>query len=62
MRSLAAALRRIWSGLRSVTGDDAYERYLVHRGQRHPGQPALDRGAFYRAELERRWTRPNRCC
>jgi uncharacterized short protein YbdD (DUF466 family) len=54
--------RLIWSGLRAVTGDDAYERYLVHRRARHPGQPALDRGSFYRAEIERRWTQPNRCC
>jgi uncharacterized short protein YbdD (DUF466 family) len=62
MRRGAAAWRRIWSGLRGLTGDDAYERYLAHRRAHHGGEPLLDRGAFYRAELERRWTRPSRCC
>jgi len=57
-----AALRRLWAGLRAVTGDDAYERYLEHRCLRHPGEGALDRRAFCRAELERRWTQPSRCC
>jgi uncharacterized short protein YbdD (DUF466 family) len=45
-----------------VTGDDAYERYLAHRRERHSGEPPLDRGTFYRRELDRRWTQPNRCC
>jgi uncharacterized short protein YbdD (DUF466 family) len=59
---IRAAWRRFWSGLRAVTGDDAYERYLAHCRERHPGEPALGPGAFYRAELDRRWTRPGRCC
>ena len=62
MRRVAAAWRRIWSGLRGMTGDDAYERYLAHRRTHHGEEPLLDRGAFYRAELERRWTQPSRCC
>jgi uncharacterized short protein YbdD (DUF466 family) len=57
-----AAWQRLWAGLRAVTGDDAYERYLSHRRARHPEEPALGRAAFYRAELDRRWARPNRCC
>ena len=28
MTRLAGAWRRWWAGLRSITGDDAYERYL----------------------------------
>ena len=56
------AWRRCWSGLRAVTGDDAYERYLAHRRERHPDEPALDRSTFYRAELDRRWGQPSRCC
>jgi len=62
MRRLRATWRRLWSGLRAVTGDDAYERYLAHRLARHPGETVLGRGAFYRAELERRWVQPSRCC
>lgn len=62
MRPLSETWGRFWAGLRAVTGDDAYERYLAHRRAHHPGEPALERGAFYRSELERRWTRPSRCC
>jgi uncharacterized short protein YbdD (DUF466 family) len=60
--ALAAFLRRTWAALRAVTGDDAYERYLAHRRERHAGEPALARGEFYRTELDRRWSRPGRCC
>jgi uncharacterized short protein YbdD (DUF466 family) len=62
MNALAAALRRCWEGLRALTGDDAYERYLDHCRERHPGAPPPDRGAFCAAELERRWRQVNRCC
>ena len=62
MRTLAAAWNRFWAGLRSITGDDAYERYLEHCRDRHPGVVPLDRGTFYRAELDRRWKEVNRCC
>ncbi len=30
MNALARRWRRIWSGLRALTGDDAYERYAEH--------------------------------
>jgi len=62
MMRLAGAWRRFWAGLRSITGDDAYERYLMHRLLAHRDEAALDRGQFYRAETERRWSEPNRCC
>ncbi|MGH8203686.1 MAG: CstA-like transporter-associated (seleno)protein [Burkholderiales bacterium] len=58
----ATGWRRFWAALRAITGDDAYERYLEHRRLRHAGEAPLDRRAFYRAELERRWTQPSRCC
>jgi uncharacterized short protein YbdD (DUF466 family) len=52
----------LWRGLRALLGDDAYERYLAHRHDRHPGAATLDRRTFYLSELDRRWTRINRCC
>lgn len=54
--------RSAWAVLRAIAGDDAYERYLAHRHARHSGEAALDRRAFYLAELDRRWARINRCC
>ncbi len=62
MSAVAAACRRFWTGLRAITGDDAWERYVEHVRRRHPGAAPLDRGAFYRTELERRSRECNRCC
>ncbi len=55
-------MRKLWSALRTLTGDDAYDRYLSHVRACHPEVPPLDRGAFYSAELDRRWEQVNRCC
>jgi uncharacterized short protein YbdD (DUF466 family) len=59
---MAKGWRRFWTGLRAVTGDDAYERYLAHHHLRHPESVPLDRGAFYASELDRRWKQVSRCC
>jgi uncharacterized short protein YbdD (DUF466 family) len=61
---MSAALRRIWALLREVTGDDAYERYVEHWRGRHAADSAapLDRAAFYREELRRKWEGVRRCC
>ena len=62
MKRTSSWLRAAWRGLQALLGDDAYEHYLRHQRERHPGQASLDRQAFYLAELDRRWTRINRCC
>ena len=62
MNRTSSWLRHIWRGLRALLGDDAYERYLAHQRESHSGQASLDRQAFYLAELDRRWTRIDRCC
>ncbi|MEW5790728.1 MAG: CstA-like transporter-associated (seleno)protein [Pseudomonadota bacterium] len=63
MRTWLSHLRRLWRGLRQVTGDDAYERYLVHwhACHAHEGRP-LSRKAFFKAEQERKWNGIRRCC
>lgn len=57
-------LRRLWRLLRRLSGDDAYERYLVHWQRHHAreGQEPLTRAAFFRSELERKWSGVKRCC
>jgi uncharacterized short protein YbdD (DUF466 family) len=62
MRRLAEAARAGWQALRALLGDDAYERYLAHHHRRHPGRAPLAPADFYRGELDRRWSRVNRCC
>ncbi len=55
-------LRVLWQALRTVTGDDAYERYLAHHACAHPGEVPLSRREFYVDEEQRKWSGINRCC
>ncbi|MGH8188062.1 MAG: CstA-like transporter-associated (seleno)protein [Steroidobacteraceae bacterium] len=55
-------LASLWSLLRTLASDDAYERYLEHHAQAHSGAPPLDRRAFYLREQQRKWTGVSRCC
>ncbi|BBL72686.1 YbdD/YjiX family protein [Methylogaea oryzae] len=59
-----SAIACAWRGLRRVSGDDAYERYLDHWRRCHAGEGGepLSRRAFFRAELERKWNGVRRCC
>lgn len=60
LRRAAGAVR--WY-VRGVTGADAYERYLRHQLQAHPGQPPLTERAFWREHTDDRDTNPRmRCC
>ncbi len=59
---IAAAWRTFWRGVRTATGDDAYERYLTHHEAAHPDAQPLSRRAFFEAEQQRKWSRINRCC
>ena len=50
-----------WRGLRDWCGDSAYERYLqcaLRTGDNKPLTPAQ----FYVEQLNRKYSRPNRCC
>ncbi|HEY3122268.1 MAG TPA: YbdD/YjiX family protein [Vicinamibacteria bacterium] len=51
-------LRRLWSFLRAVTGDSAYETFL----RRTSGGPPPTRQEFFCERLARRYEGPNRCC
>lgn len=64
LKSAATGTASFWQALRSMAGDDAYERYLSHWQSTHSeegGEP-LSRKAYFRAELERRWSGIKRCC
>jgi uncharacterized short protein YbdD (DUF466 family) len=51
-----------WEWLRTLSGDDAYERYQRHHAARHPGEPLLDRRAYYEESQRRKWSGVSRCC
>jgi uncharacterized short protein YbdD (DUF466 family) len=55
-------LHRLWQGLRDWCGDSAYERYLRATTKRQMQRPPLSEKKFYVEQLERRYSRPNRCC
>ncbi|MGE0385799.1 MAG: CstA-like transporter-associated (seleno)protein [Gammaproteobacteria bacterium] len=64
VRAATAMVREAWSAVRRATGDDAYERYLVHRRERHAddGGAPLSAAEFYRREIDRKWGGVRRCC
>ena len=55
------ALRGLWSGLRQWSGDSAYETYLT-RAEPKRGSKPLSAQEFYVEQLNRKYSRPNRCC
>ena len=55
-------LRRLWRGLREWCGDAAYERYLGSAGVKCGSGRTLTAEEFYVEQLNRRYSRPNRCC
>jgi uncharacterized short protein YbdD (DUF466 family) len=62
VNALANSWRTLWHGVRTVSGDDAYERYLAHWRACHGDEKPPSRAEFYRAELERKWSGLRRCC
>ena len=61
-KPLRQYLRLIWQGLRQVSGDDAYERYLAHHRLHHGAAVPLDRATWFRHEQQRKWDGIRRCC
>ena len=48
-------------GLREWSGDAAYDRYLAC-AKRSSRQETLTPAEFYVEQLNRKYSRPNRCC
>jgi uncharacterized short protein YbdD (DUF466 family) len=58
---LLGAFHNFWRGLRQWSGDSAYETYLAC-AERRPEQKPLSAAEFYVEQLNRKYSRPNRCC
>jgi len=56
------AFRLFWRGIREWCGDAEYERYLHSAGTRRGCRPILTAKEFYVEQLNRRYSRPHRCC
>jgi uncharacterized short protein YbdD (DUF466 family) len=51
-----------WRGIRTVSGDDAYERYLQHHALEHAGTGTPSRGGYHEHYQQQKWSGVNRCC
>jgi uncharacterized short protein YbdD (DUF466 family) len=58
---LDGSLRNFWRGLRQWSGDSAYETYLACAKRQQASKP-LSAAEFYVEQLNRKYSRPNRCC
>jgi uncharacterized short protein YbdD (DUF466 family) len=61
-KTMSRFLRRFWRGLREWCGDAAYESYLRSKCTRSGSHRTLAPAEFYVEQLNRRYSRPNRCC
>jgi uncharacterized short protein YbdD (DUF466 family) len=61
-RRVQKLARNLLRGIRDWCGDSAYERYLSATKKRHPQGSPLSQKSFYVEQLNRRYSRPNRCC
>ncbi|ALK08186.1 YbdD/YjiX family protein [Blastochloris viridis] len=59
---LGATLKAGWAFLRTMTGDDEYERYLERHARTHPDLPPVDRKSYFKVEITRKWSGIRRCC
>jgi len=53
-------LKSVWSFLREASGENDYQRYCTRAGAR--GESPLSADDFYLSRLERKYSRPSRCC
>ena len=56
------SLRTGWRGVRTLTGEDAYERYVVHLRAMHSDREPMSHAAFYRQRELQKWDGIKRCC
>jgi uncharacterized short protein YbdD (DUF466 family) len=57
-------LKTIWRGIRQLSGDDAYERYLHHYAKYHQNtaETRLTKAEFFKRWQDGLWDGIKRCC
>jgi uncharacterized short protein YbdD (DUF466 family) len=61
-RSIKLLAAKLWLGIREWCGDSAYERYLQAQRTKPEKSSLLTPTKFYVERVNRRYSRPNRCC
>jgi uncharacterized short protein YbdD (DUF466 family) len=66
LKHLLHRCRHLWRGVRQLSGDDAYERYLKHHAEFHAisvdAPPPLSRKEFFQRWQDSQWKGTKRCC
>jgi len=60
--SIKRLAAKLWLGIREWCGDSAYERYLQAPRNNPEKSSLLTPAEFYVERVNRRYSRPNRCC
>ena len=55
-------IRSAWWYLKEVSGENAYDRYLVVHAATHPERPPMNRGEFYRQRQDEKYSDPGSRC
>jgi uncharacterized short protein YbdD (DUF466 family) len=58
-------LKLLWQTIRRLSGDDAYEQYLlhfVHHQKEHPHAEPLSQEEFFKQWQDKKWKGVKRCC
>ena len=62
MTALLKPLRYAWGYLKEISGENAYDRYVVVHMATHPERPPMSRGEFYRHRQEEKYNNPGSRC
>ena len=60
--SVRSLLGNAWNIIRSLSTDDAYDKYLAHHAAVHAGVQPMGRREFYMKQQQEKWTGVSRCC
>jgi len=60
--SVMNKIRQGWRSLRTLTGDDAYDRYLEHHCCTRSPLAPLSRKEYFSRAQQGHWEKINRCC
>ena len=62
INKLIQALKNCLAFIRTLSGDNAYEKYLEKHFQDHCSAQPLSKKEFFKQETERKWNGIRRCC
>ena len=62
MTTLLKPFRYAWEYLKEISGENAYDRYVMVHMATHPEKPPMSRGEFYRHRQDEKYNKPGSRC